>query len=85
MIDYEKHANSKQELTADDYARNILISDEEYQEFVDKGNFSCVSILQFSKQRNIKPFVLVGRLQKDEYIPYTKFSEYKERYKWCND
>ena len=85
MIDYEKHANSKQELAADHYARNILIPDDEYQAFVDKGNFSSVSIVRFSRQKDIKPFVLVGRLQKNKYIPYTWFSEYKERYKWCND
>lgn len=85
MIDYERGEESKEELAADDFASNILISVEEYNRFIDRNDFSIDSICKFSEKNKIKPYILIGRLQKQNYIPYTRYTNYKTRYKWCDD
>ena len=74
--------NTKAEEIADDFAKDFLISSDKYEEYVQKKDFSIESIKEFSQQNKIKEFVLIGRLQKDNLLPYNKYSNLKTRYKW---
>ena len=72
--------NTKAEEIADDFAKDFLISSDKYEEYVQKKDFSIESIKEFSQQNKIKEFVLIGRLQKDNLLPYNKYSNLKTRY-----
>lgn len=85
MVDYEDNAKSPKEIAANNFASSILISDEDYAEFVNEGDFSINSIRKFSSSNKIQPYILIGRLQKQGHIPYSIYSNYKVRYKWAND
>ena len=74
--------NTKTEEIADNFAKDFLISSDKYEEYVQKKDFSIESIKEFSQQNKIKEFVLIGRLQKDNLLPYNKYSNLKTRYKW---
>ena len=79
----EKESDIMQELEedADIFARNQLIPQTEYNEFVIKMNFDEYNIVEFSKKVGIHPGIIVGRLQKEKYIDYaTTLNSLKERY-----
>ncbi len=75
FIDQEQDKKSKLELEADRYARNILIPDKKYNEFIKENKtYTEKSIKEFSKENNISTGILVGRLQKDGKIGWNEFN-----------
>lgn len=74
--------DSEIEEKADNVASNMIIDKKDYNDFTSKGDFSVTSIIDFSKKQNIPPYMLIGRLQKEKYIPYTKLNKYKLKYEW---
>lgn len=73
--------NSNKEVLADKFASRVLINEKEYNKFLSKEKISQQDVLDFAKEQNVKPFVLVGKLQRDKN-DYSLFSKLKERYKW---
>ena len=69
-----------QEEEADVYARDSLIPPEQYREFIQNCVFAKESIIDFAKSVGIAPGIVVGRLQKESYLPYTALQELKEKY-----
>lgn len=65
---------------ANAFARNALIPDKLFKKFVDNNNFSKPSISQFAKRVGIDPGIVVGRLQKEEYIEYAWHNDLKSKY-----
>ena len=74
--DYEK------EIAADLFASNMLLSPESYKMFVQKRDFSIEAISKYAKSQNVMPYIVIGRLQKEKYLDYRMYSNYKLRYKW---
>ncbi len=68
---------------ADAFARESLISEEDYQVFTYKGSFTIKSIKKFAASQNVMPYIVIGRLQKEKKLPYDRFVKYKETYKWA--
>jgi len=65
---------------ADLFAQNILIPKNDYIKFIRCSNFSEEAIKSFSKEINIHPGIVVGRLQNDKYLGYEKYHYLKEKY-----
>lgn len=65
---------------ANAFARDTLIPDEIFKRFVDGRQFSKTSISQFAKRVGIDPGIVVGRLQKEEYIKYAWHNDLKTKY-----
>lgn len=74
--DYEKEG------AADLFASNMLLSPESYKMFVQKRDFSIEAISKYAKSQNVMPYIVIGRLQKEKYLDYRMYSNYKLRYKW---
>lgn len=68
------------ERAADEFAKNILISQNEFDAFVKKGRFDGGAICNFSAKIGIAPGIVVGRLQKENYIPYNRYNDLKVKY-----
>lgn len=81
-IDYS-FIESEIEKKADSFARNILINDDSYKDFIKNGKFDIDTISKFAKSQNVKPGIVIGRIQ-NELNDYTFMATYKERYKWVN-
>ena len=79
MIDYD-FAEGEAEEKADKFASNTLIDADRYSEFVKAREFTKNSIEEFSTENGIPSYVLIGRLQKDEHIPYHSYSSEKVKY-----
>lgn len=81
-IDYQ-FIESKEEKNADSYAKNMLINQNDYDNFIKNGNLSLVEIKKFAKSQNVKPGIVIGRIQND-INDYSFMAKYRERYKWSN-
>lgn len=76
FIDQENDEKNDIELEADSYARNILIPDDLYNDFVNK-NYKITEqlIKKFSLENNISTGIIVGRLQRDRIIGWNEFGK----------
>lgn len=68
------------EKDADIWARDTLISEEAFEEFREKSNFSAASIRAFAKRMGIAPGIVVGRLQNEGCITHSMMNDLKEHY-----
>lgn len=73
--------NENLEKEADDFARTILIPNDEYDAFISKGNFSDSAICSFSEKIDIQPGIVLGRLQHDGYIALNRGTNLRIKYK----
>jgi HTH-type transcriptional regulator/antitoxin HigA len=81
-IDYN-FIESNEEKNADDFAKNTLINDDDYRNFKKAGEFDYGSISRFANSQNVKPGIVIGRIQ-NEINDYTFMAKYRDRYKWVN-
>lgn len=79
-VDYN-FVESEVEKKADNFARNILINENDYKDFLQKGNIKYIDIKNFASSQNVLPGIVIGRLQNDMKY-YTFLTKYKEQYKW---
>ena len=83
-FDYEDE-NSDIENRADLFARNALISEDEYMAFLNSGKYKTISaIKEFSDKQEVIPSITIGRLNR-ELNDYSFMSKYKVRYKWIEE
>ena len=80
-IDYQ-FIESTEETEADNFARNKLINQDDYEKFMKKNDMSYSAIQKFAKEQNVTPTVLIGRIQKDTN-DYTFMAKYKVKYAWA--
>ncbi len=73
FIDSENSNNNKIEIEANEYAKNILINEENYKNFIN-NIINENSIKKFAIKNNISPGILVGRLQNDHIIGWNDFN-----------
>jgi len=79
-LDFNSTEYKKAEDEADAFARNTLIPEEQYEAFIVKSDFSKLAIVDFSNRLGIAPGIVLGRVQKDNYLPYSYYHELKEKY-----
>ena len=70
----------RSEEQADQFAKDFLIRPEDYQAFVEKGNFDKKDIIRFAEEIDIHPSVVLGRLQNEGILGFDRFRELKENY-----
>ncbi|SEK98278.1 HigA family addiction module antitoxin [Ruminococcus albus] len=73
------------EEAADRFASDKLINGDEYKIFVSKykNSPSFELIERFASTQKIRPFIVIGRMQKEGIIAYQQYSFAKIRYKWA--
>lgn len=74
FVDSGEEFKNSIEKEADDFSKNILISKVVYDKFVNDNIINEKTILEFSKDNNIIPGILVGRMQKEGIIGYNEFN-----------
>ncbi|MDD2402555.1 MAG: HigA family addiction module antitoxin [Clostridia bacterium] len=76
------HENCEDEMEkdADEFARNVLIPPDKLYDFVSVNNFSKKSVELFAEKIDTHPGIVVGRLQKEGYIPFANLNGLKVKY-----
>jgi len=82
FVDYD-FTDTEEEILADRFAQDTLLNPDIYEEFIKTGNFSIEAIKELAKRENIKPYIIIGRMQKEKHIQYQTYSAEKDRYKWA--
>lgn len=70
----------EEENDADCFAKDFLISPDDYNDFILNLCYSKDCIIYFANKIGISPGIVLGRLQKENYIPYDRYNEIKEKY-----
>ena len=70
------------EIDANNFAKDKLLNPLDYKIFTEEGNFSLTCINRFAKSQNVANFIVIGRLQKDGYLNWSTYSDYKIKYDW---
>ena len=68
------------ESEADDFAQNALIPKDKYDAFTKSQDFSVATIQHFSRTIGIAPSIVIGRLQRDNFVPYNRYNDMKVKY-----
>ena len=74
FIDDDNIDKTEIELEADNYAKNILIKDTEYNNFIKNSKYTEKQIKDFAKENNVNTGIVIGRLQKDGIIGWNDFN-----------
>lgn len=77
MAELEEEANQ--------FARDFLIPPDAWNKFCAECKFTKIPVQKFAQSIGIAPFIVVGRLQKEKRIPYSRLTNLKWRYKWNTD
>lgn len=67
---------------ADAFARDLLIAPEEWDRFSQREPLTKAMVLEFAKAIGIAPGIVVGRLQHEKRIPYSRWTDLKLRFAW---
>ena len=73
------------ECQADKFSQDFLIPSEKYQVFEESGQFTLLAIKQFANELGIAPGIVVGRLQHDKVIPFSKANNLKKRFRFAEN
>lgn len=68
FIEFKNPQSGEKELEANSFAADVLIPKENYVEFVQKGDFSKQSVLEFAQQLSIHPGIVEGRLKHEKKL-----------------
>lgn len=77
-----ENISGERENAADEFARNALIDPVDYDLFIQKNDFGIRAIKEFADSQEVPEYIVIGRLQHEEKIPWTRFAKYKLTYKW---
>ena len=70
----------KDELDANEYARDTLIPNEKFDLLIEKNDFSKDTIKRFAAYAGIDVGIVIGRLQREGYIQYSWYNDLKIKY-----
>ena len=80
LIDFD-FSNSSKEKVADDFAKNVLINEAEFIEFLNNKKYTEETINKLAKNNKVLPCIVIGRLEK-ELNNYKLLANKRARYKW---
>ena len=83
FVDFDS-VQCKAEELADQAARDFLIDPDSYRDFIMSNNeFPWAVIQAFAEAMNVKPFIVLGRLQNDGFLEWSDYTDKVVRYSWA--
>jgi len=79
FLDEENMESSDEEQWANQFAADMLMPGEIYNNFVTKKEYTSPAVQSFAQQLGIAPGIVVGRLQHENIIPYKSSLNYLKR------
>jgi hypothetical protein len=74
----------RQEDEANDWAAGFLIPHEQLAAFVTAGDFRAESLAKFAERLGIAVGIVVGRLQHERIVPFSRFNPLKRSVRWAD-
>ena len=82
FVDLDAGASDKQEEEANRFASDLLIPPRRYEAFVENRRFSAERVMQFARQNDISPGIVVGRLQHDGHLDFNQLTQLRRSIDW---
>ncbi len=67
---------------ADQWASDFLVPPADWENFIAAGHFGEWPVRQFALVQSIAPAIVVGRLQRERLIPWTRLNHLKAHMRW---
>jgi HTH-type transcriptional regulator/antitoxin HigA len=86
FIDFDDPIDNKNEEEADRFARDRLIAPANalrLKDLAPTGKASKAAVCRFAAEAGIAPGIVVGRMQKEGWLPWTHLNGLKVRYSWA--
>jgi HTH-type transcriptional regulator/antitoxin HigA len=77
---FDDENRAEQEGIADTFAQDVLIPEKDYREFISRNDLRKTAIVSFARAIGIAPGIVLGRLQKDNFVRYSAYTELKGKY-----
>ena len=81
FVDFKSVKNDMED-AADRFAQETLINTEDYREFLLKKDYSLRAIQRFAKEQQVQPYIVIGRMQLEEIIEWSMYSNQIVNYEW---
>lgn len=78
----KKEYSQEDEDKAERLAAALLIPAEPYKRFVETRQFALDDIKAFAKELEVPDSIVIGRLQKDGFIRWSRYTDKVPRLKW---
>lgn len=75
-------SDTKQELEANEWASNLLIPRVAWKQITQVSPLTAKAVKEFAQEQGIAPGIVVGRLQHEGVIPWSRLNYLKVRLKW---
>lgn len=85
FINNQEDSQSEKENEANSFAANFLISPSSYRTLIKEGVPSKDSVSRFAAEIGIAPGIVVGRLQRDQILPWNYYNDLKVGLGWAKD
>ncbi|MCH8031981.1 MAG: ImmA/IrrE family metallo-endopeptidase [Bacteroidetes bacterium] len=72
----------KKEAEANTWARGFLIQPDDFKKFAATNDWSHAAVDEFAREQGIAPGIVVGRMQREEIIPYSYLNGRKRTLEW---
>lgn len=72
--------SEEMEVVADNFSREVLIPSVKFQEFIHSNCLTRECIIAFADKIEIDPGIVLGRLQKENLVPYNRYNDLKTKY-----
>ena len=82
IIDDEKGQITGLDAEANEWASNLLIPRQDWDQFVARDRFTGSDVHNFASQQRIAPAIVVGRLQHEKLVPWSALNQFKARIQW---
>lgn len=77
--------SDEDENDANEFAKNTLIPKNDFERFVEMNIFTNEAFLSYSRKIGIDVGILVGRMQKEGFVPFSHFNRLKTKYEYTLD
>nr|MDP2190989.1 HigA family addiction module antitoxin [Rhodoferax sp.] len=81
----EDGLNPEEEAEADAFARDFLLPQQAYKNFVTHERLGAPAVRAFAQAQGVAPGIVVGRLQFDKHLPWAQLNELKVKYVWGHE
>jgi len=72
----------KKEAEANTWARGFLIQPDDFKKFAATNDWSHAAVDEFAREQGIAQGIVVGRMQREEIIPYSYLNGLKRTLEW---
>jgi HTH-type transcriptional regulator / antitoxin HigA len=85
FINDQTESGGRKESEANTFAANFLIPSSSFRTLTQTGGPSKKTVIDFSSELGIASGIIVGRLQREQIIPWSFYNDLKVSFKWAKD